>query len=152
MDAELLENAAAAARILGISVPKGLLRRAAGALLDAPAWQAGGALEAAVRDAGAAAKRASAAESGVQWLAEAVESAAESGGSQRVGAGSGGQSDLPRRVQLSGGIGLVCPAESDEMARGAYQLSRQTTKTDMAAVSRCFERDARRYGQEGWTC
>ena len=149
MDAELLENAAVAARILGISIPQGLLRRAAGALLDAPAGQAGGALEAAVRDAGAANKRADAAERGAEWLAAAVESAADAGISHDFGAGLDEETGSSRQVRSGGGMGSSRPTTSYENAPESYELLRQTTKTDMAAVSRYFERDARRYGQEG---
>ena len=149
MDAELLENAAVAARILGISVPQGLLRRAAGALLDAPAGQAGGALEAAVRDAGAANKRVQMEAHSVEWLAAAVESAADAGISRGFGAGLGEESVSSRRVQTGGGMGSSRPAASYEMTHESYELSHETTKTDVAAVSRYFERDARRYGQEG---
>ena len=149
MDAELLENAAVAARILGISVPQGLLRRAAGALLDAPTGQEGGALEAAVRDAGAAAKRADAAERGAEWLAAAVENEVGAGISHGFGAGLDEETTASRRVRSGGGMGLSRSTASDGMTRESCELSRQTTKTDMAAVSRYFERDARRYGQEG---
>ena len=149
MDAELLENAAVAARILGISVPRGLLRRAAGALLDAPADAPGGALETAVRDAAAADKRADAAERGAQWLAEAAERAAAAEIPRGFGAGPVEETAAPRRVQAGGGMGSSRPAASDKMTRESYELPHETTKTDMAAVSRYFERDARRYGQEG---
>lgn len=149
MDAELLENAAVAARILGISVPRGLLRRAAGALLGAPADAPGGALETAVRDAAAANRRADAAGRGAQWLADAAERAAAAEISRGFGAGPDEETAAPRRVQTGGGMGSSCPAASDEMARESYELTHKTTKTDMAAVSRYFERDARRYGQEG---
>ena len=149
MDAELLENAAVAARILGISVPRGLLRRAAGALLGAPADAPGGALETAVRDAAAANKRAAAAERGAQWLANAAERAEDEGISHVGGAGLDEETASPRRAQSGGGMGSSRPAASDKMTRESYELPRETTKTDMAAVSRYFERDARRYGQEG---
>ena len=149
MDAELLENAAVAARILGISVPRGLLRRAAGALLDAPAGASGGALESAVRDAAAADRRADAVENGAQWLAEAAERAADVGILHDSGAGLDEEAASPRRVQTGGGMGSSRPAASDKMTRESYELLHETTKTDMAAVSRYFERDARRYGQEG---
>ncbi len=149
MDAELLENAAAAARILGISVPQGLLRRAAGALLDAPAGEAGGALEAALRDAGAAKQHVQMEARGVEWLASAVESAADVGISHDSGAGMDEEFVSPRWVRSGGGMGASRPAAPYEMMRESYELSRQTTKTDMAAVSRYFERDARRYGEEG---
>ncbi len=149
MDAELLENAAVAARILGISVPRGLLRRAAGALLDAPADAPGGALEAAVRDAAAAKRQAGAAENGAQWLAEAAERAEDVGISHVGGAGLDEETGSPRRVQSGGGMGSSRPTASYEMTCESYELPRETTKTDMTAVSRYFERDARRYGQEG---
>lgn len=149
MDAELLENAAAAARILGISVPQGLLRRAAGALLDAPAGQTGGALAASVRDAGAAAKRADAAGRGAKWLASAAGRAAETEIPRASGAGAGEEAGAPRQARSGGGMGAPWPVESYKNAPESYELSHQMTKTDMAAVSRYFERDARRYGQEG---
>ena len=136
MDAELLENAAVAARILGISVPQGLLRRAAGALFDAPAGAAGGALGSAVRDAGAANRRADAAARGAQWLAAAVESAAGAGDPHGFGAVLDEETAAPRRVRSGSGMGSSHPAASYEMTRESYELSRQTTKTDMAAVSR----------------
>ena len=149
MDAELLENAAVAARILGISVPRGLLRRAAGALLDAPADSPGGALEAAVRDAAAAKRHVQMEARGAQWLAEAAERAEDVGISHVGGAGLDEETGSPRRVQSGGGMGSSRPTASYEMTRESYELPRETTKTDMAAVSRYFERDARRYGQEG---
>ena len=149
MDAELLENAAVAARILGISVPRGLLRRAAGALLDAPADAPGGALEAAVRDAAAAKQQADAVENGAQWLAEATERAADVGISHDSGAILDEETGSPRRVHSGGGMGSSRPTAHYENALESYELPRETTKTDMAAVSRYFERDARRYGQEG---
>ena len=149
MDAELLENAAVAARILGISVPRGLLRRAAGALLDAPAGASGGALESAVRDAAAANRRAAAVENGAQWLAEAAERAADVGILHDSGAGLDEEAASPRRVQTGGGMGSSRPATYYENILENYELPHETTKTDMAAVSRYFERDARRYGQEG---
>ena len=149
MDAELLENAAVAAKILGISVPRGLLRRAAGALLDAPADAPGGALESAVRDAAAAKRHAQMEARGAQWLAAAAERAEDVGISHVGGAGLDEETGSSRRVQTGGGMGSSRPTESYEMTRESYELPHKTTKTDMAAVSRYFERDARRYGQEG---
>lgn len=149
MDAELLENAAVAARILGISVPRGLLRRAAGALLDAPADASGGALESAVRDAAAAKRHVQMEARGAQWLAAAAERAEDEGISHEVGAGVDEETGSPRRVRSSGGMGSSHPTAYYESAFENYELPRETTKTDMAAVSRYFERDARRYGQEG---
>lgn len=138
---ELLENARVAAILTGQAVPEALIVRAAS--LPARTQEARAALETATARARQAGQTAAQNAAQASYLDAAASRALTAVQAQPA---SGGTENAARAVAAAYGAAQT-GASGGGIGAGVAQTA--AARTDMAAISRFFERDARRYGQEG---
>lgn len=139
MLAELAANAAVAARITGQTVSRALLREASAAVFGAAETTQTLKLAASgVRQSEQQAAQRNQAAARLEQAARPV----------RITPNSAGAADqaLPRLRAGAGFSASDAPAGDASTPAGAFSADALPNGTDMAAISRFFERDARRYG------